>query len=125
MHLTPSEVEILSHRLEVGDCIAECFTDTGDDEPPCLWSFDEIMEVAKRLLAGLPHLPDSPTTLEAEILEDCLTGSTLMQAAEDNQFPVSEGGIGKGKYLSMCKAASSLEVKISQLLGRNVEVNRR
>lgn len=45
IHLTPKEAEIINHRLEVADCIAEVYGPDNDDQ----WSLEDIEDVQAKV----------------------------------------------------------------------------
>jgi len=78
--LTDAQRAIISHRLEVGDAIADCFTDEQHPE----WDSSEIMEVAEQMLRELEETGELhvETSLQREIAIDCMNGSTYYAASE-------------------------------------------
>lgn len=119
MLLTKHETDIVRHRLEVPDAIANFLTDHDEDDPPYEFSEDDIYDAVVDLFNGLPELPDNPTPLQADIIEDCLAGSVYYQAAKSAAD--EDMGCSRGEFLNIAKAAGTLEEKISKLLGREVE----
>jgi len=121
MHLSTLEAEILGHRLEMPDAIAEAMTETLDGEPCLPWSFDDVHAAAVELLEGLPQLPDAPSALQRLILHDTASGSVFWQVAI---AAVEDGDMSRGKLRSIAKAITKLEGKLTSLLGCRVEIER-
>ena len=119
MRLTKHEADIVRHRLEVPDAIEDFLTDREENAPPYEFTGDEIYDAVNDLFHGLPELPDNPTPLQADIIEDCLAGSVYYQAAKSAAD--EEMGCSRGEFLNIARAAGTLEEKISKLLGREVE----
>ena len=78
--LTDAQREIISHRLEVGDAIADCFI--AEQKPK--WDSVEIMEAAEQMLSELEETGELrvETELQREIAIDCMNGSTYYAVAE-------------------------------------------
>lgn len=81
MRLTPIQVAIVEHRLEVPDCIYEALEDTY----PGAYTFDEVCNAADFLTDAIkePFELDALTTLEAEVFKDAVEGSTYADACDD------------------------------------------
>ena len=81
VHLTPTELEILKHRLDVPDALADAIAEENGFE------WDDVSDTAERLSKRieLDHgfVSDQLTVLERIILIDCLDGSTFFGSAED------------------------------------------
>jgi len=73
MKLTPLELEIVKHRLEVSDAIAECLEHDGFD-------YDEVVARADALEKDFTLYDDSK--MDRAILADCCDGSTYFGSAE-------------------------------------------
>lgn len=123
--LTDSEWGILEHRLDLTDCLGECYADTmyaeaedagrkmSDEEHRSLM---ETAEAAADKLNGEIRRTrqidtDKLTALDKWILADCLDGSTFFCDMED---AVWDGELTKGKALSLHKAGHSLERKFNE-----------
>lgn len=103
LNLTPLEREILNHRLEAPDCIAECL----DAET------ESVDRIAAEFIKGNFNAGFAiDRTLAEKILEDAVDGSTYLGAAIDNVSPQRERAI----YRVGC----SLAQKVSELIGRRV-----
>ena len=108
MKLTKTEFEILAHRLEVPDALADC-----------LEQFDKdiIFEQSKFLLKnGLSIELDNLNEVQKAILIDCCEGSTFFADCND---AVASGELSKGKLLSWFRAAESLEKKLGCFVTRH------
>lgn len=111
MKLTKTQTAIMEHRLSIGDCIAETLTTDLDD--PKQYTYDDVEKVAERLWKMLPDLPDKPSSIECDVLEDVLDGCTYfgsMDLYESEQ-----------KCISHIQVACQLEDIISELIGKNVQ----
>ena len=106
MMFTKSELEIVKHRLQVPDAIAECLEDT--------WGYGIVADRAS-LLSENTHLIDWSSELDRDIVVDSLEGSTVFCGIED---AVALGEITKGAALAMHKAAKSLEAKLGITIPR-------
>lgn len=118
MKFTPSEWEVLLHRLGAPDAIAEALTDDRMDgsAPSHGYSYDEIelraMDLAK--CGGvLDAFDDDLTRL---IILDCAEGSTFMCGAND---AVAQGEATRGEILAQLKAINRLEEKLGVEIPRN------
>lgn len=103
---TPTEWEILAHRLAVSDAIADALTDDGAQ-----WSW---MEIATRVddLLGIDKDNidlDDLSELDRAILHDCCTGSTFFA---DVVEAIASGQITQGWANARLKAAYSLDKKL-------------
>ena len=87
--LSPSQAEIIAHRLEVTECIAENETDCGREEDR--WTSDEVEEMADRMLKELErdgavilarHEGDGEESLRCTIAANCMDCSTYYAAHE-------------------------------------------
>lgn len=107
MKFTPLEIEILKHRLEVPDCIAEAL---GDYHP------EDVDAVCWLLITHLDRgewPPEPPGQLECDVLAEAVEGSTYCATLFD-------GEQGKAKYRAACRAAEALAKKVSAIIGRDV-----
>ncbi len=115
---TQSEIDILDHRLQVPDAIADAlesdFPHTGDVQD-LVRQLCHYVKIDRAIEAvALPEL-------EKAILADALEGSTFFASSED---ALALGEISRGQLLNWHNAANSLEQKISNLLGRNIHIPR-
>ena len=123
--LTDSEWAILEHRLDIHDCIAECYADTmlADAEREGRQMTAEQHKAAHDLadeaggnlnseIRGTRQIDtDKLTDLDKWILAECLEGSTLFGNMDD---AVRNGKLTKGKALALRKAGRSLERKFNE-----------
>lgn len=96
MQLTPLEKEILNHRLEVDDCIAEALDADRD----------EVAVACTRLLDD----PTPTNRLDKYILWDAVDGSTYCGNCRDFDSPQ--------KVAAAIKAGRSLAEKVSEAINR-------
>lgn len=122
LHFTPTEWEILQHRLDVPDAIVEALTDTPSG---CLEmcadpqvGFDLIPAVVVEehvdALGATDPFDDgryyvSTGPINRVILEDCVEGSTFFAGL---QAALADKAISTGYYASRVKAARSIETKL-------------
>ena len=112
--LTPSQREIVEHRLgnsdTISDALSEMFPDT---------DLVEITAAAmsEELKSGSLNLDSD---LKLEVFIDCLDGSTFFANSED---AVVSKEISRGQLLAWQKAAKELE-QISVDLGNEVSIPR-
>lgn len=104
MKLTKLETEILNHRLEAPDEIAEALDK---------YMVEDVETVCSLLMQGnfdtcLANAPE----ITADILQDCVDGSTYM-GHSNHESPQ--------KARAMYRAGCSLAVKVSEFIGRDVE----
>ncbi len=111
MRLTKLETEILLHRLEVPDCLAEAL-----DEDP-----DEVALICCQLRTAVSdleaHFAEDRSIhpfLARAILADCVEGSTFVATMES-------GMESSRKISAAVRAMESLAVKVGQLVGRVLE----
>ena len=105
MKFTPTEWEIIDHRLGAADSSAECLSDEPDDAPA---DFDTLLEVCRDLEKIGGDIPD-PTELQLEVIYDCCCGCTFFADIWDE---VALGNLSRGKVLAWFRAATSLEKKL-------------
>ena len=100
MKLTTNEREILQHRFDVSDALAEVLNE----------EYGWKVEVVEDCIDGmnLSDLPPHLGLLQAAILKDCCEGSTFFCDIED---AVARGELTKGKAAAYQRAANSLEFK--------------
>ena len=98
---TKSEWEILLHRLEMPDAIAECLT---SNEPEL---FDEFLKRIESI--SLVNHEIKVGTFEHTVIKECAEGSTYFCNILD---AVAIGEITKVKQTSMNRARKSLERKL-------------
>jgi len=110
INLTPNEFEILQHRLEMPDTLAQVMFDT------YVWDVVEVEEAARKLYErvklqrGIDY--QNLTVVERELLHDCLDGSTFFAGMPDE---VALGRMTRQKQAALHRAADSLEEKFARL----------
>ena len=123
--LTDNEWGILEHRLDIYDCIAECYADTmyAEAEDRGEKMTDEQHKAAyavahdagARLNCDIRSArqidTDKLTDLDKWILADCLDGTTFFTDMDD---AVWDGQLTKGKALALRKAGHSLQRKLNE-----------
>lgn len=115
--LTPTEWDILEHRLQVSDAIAEALTDHAEDcEPHSSYHPDDIEECAELLRKGSwsQACEGFPEKMIHEILEDCVDGCTYFPDIDD---AVAGGDITESQKMTRINAGYSLQEKISNITG--------
>jgi hypothetical protein len=105
--LTPLERDIIKHRLEVPDAIADAVDSTLEEIGACL-NDDEFADCIQYVTDQIEgeFFPQQFGNVEWEILEDCVLGSTYVAAAEsDLGFDVSQQKLNAiyRAYESLCK----------------------
>lgn len=115
IRLTPTEIEILQHRLEVPETIADALEEEHDRETVerCAESLRYYLKNCREIVLGQDAVADA-------ILADCCNGSTFFGSSED---AVALGEITRGKLLNWQRAAASLEKKFESA-GINVSIPR-
>jgi hypothetical protein len=123
--LTDNEWGILEHRLDIHDCIAECYADTMYSEAEGRGekmttaqhkaAYDAADEAGHRLNCDISRTrqidSDKLTDLDKFILADCLDGSTFFNDCED---AVAEGHWTHQKLNALMRSASALERKFNE-----------
>ena len=109
MKFTPSEWEIIVHRLETVDPIAQALTDYPPDDAPAPFTDGEVTAAIHELLEAGANGLDNDTPLTLSILRDCCDSSTYFADIEDAVF---RGELSRGKMLSAFKAADRLDDKL-------------
>jgi len=107
MKFTPTEWEILCHRLAVPDALAEALS-----EPPLYEEgaeyerlYDECHELEK-----IGRIIPNPTERQLEILRDCCEGCTMFADIED---AVALGDLTRSRMDYLFKSAQTLGVKLN------------
>ena len=112
---TKQEWEIIEHRLDSTDAIAEALTDCCEDESPVvLESYNEVESRVYEISEKGQSEIDWESALDMAILRDAIDGNTAMV---DIQDAVACGEITKGKMLRMFKSAYSIQEKTGWQLG--------
>jgi len=111
MNFTGIEWDILSHRLEACDAVAEALCDDEDSA----FGFDEVEDRCRELLDAGPTGVDTTDALTRAIIVDCCEGATMFTDMED---AVAVGQITRGKMLAYFRAARSLEDKVGTFVNR-------
>lgn len=102
MKFTPTQREILLHRLCVPDALADCLEEGFERE--------EVMftagVLAQQIQQGEGWDFEEASELEKAIIKDCCNGSTFFASSED---AVATGEISRGKLRRWNMAADLLE----------------
>jgi hypothetical protein len=123
--LTDNEWGILEHRLDIHDCIADCYAatmysqaaDSGKKMTDAQHkaAYDAADEAGHRLNCDIRKTrqidSDKLTDLDKFILADCLDGSTFFSDCED---AVSWGDWTHQKLNALMRSASALERKFNE-----------
>lgn len=109
--LTKTESDILRHRLEIGDCIADALPE---------YHPEDVMDVAQLLLNRLTF--DEINTSDADEIGVNMTKAVLADAVEGSTWiaaSISEGVRPQtvGRYIA---AGESLAKKIGEYVGREL-----
>lgn len=102
LKLSPLQWEILKHRLEVPECIAEAL-----DNPEAENCAEELERGNLRLA-----ITEYGVELVSDVLEDAVSGCTYYGAASD-QSPLQRSNI--------LRSLDALAEKVGQYIGREVE----
>ena len=110
MGITKVEAEILEHRLEVPDCLAEALE----------IKYEDAFEICDRLLEMVQArmLPRKLDGVEAEVLADVINGSTMYALSET---AAEEGEITKREFREICKAGKRMAIEIEGITGISTE----
>lgn len=111
--LTPTEREILMHRLESG-CIADVLFES--DVAPLDEAENAVHRVTNFVKESALPLEDF-TRLELEVVEDCLDGSTYFADYDD---AMARNQTTRSKVRKWNKAADDLEDAVSKAVGHPV-----
>ena len=106
--LTPLQIEIVEHRLELGDAIYEVLADTYDD---IAYTMGDVFEACDFVSAAikLECHPALWTDLQREVFVESVEGSTYVDTASDAEgYPVDAGGISLQKYNAIVRAFEQL-----------------
>lgn len=104
---TKLEQEIIEHRLDASDALAECLYDTYE------WPHEQVELTCERMKACLEEhgavsiFEDDEVAIE--VLRDCVEGSTFFGSMS---HAVACGETTKGKALASRKAARAIERKL-------------
>ena len=101
--LSKTEWELILHRLEATDAIADCLSEDG------VFEYDVVTKRTEELIKGGVEVVDWTSELDIEILRDCCEGCTLFSGLREE---VALGSTKKWKLLNMYRAASALERKL-------------
>ena len=121
IQLTDMEVDILCHRLEIADVIADCLFNTDED-----FTFDDVEFTARTLhdtinaTKTLPNASDLDN-IDKEVLAEAIEGSTwfpIMQQEYANK------NVSSQTFTKAIVSLESVERKIGQLIGRKVRAPR-
>lgn len=112
---TPTEREIILHRLGVPDAIADALEeDFNSNQFPIT---DTIQRLYAQFKNGEVWDTEEATDLEKAIIKDCCDGSTYFAGSED---AVNRGEWSRGKLHAHQTAAYSIELKLK---AAGIEVN--
>ncbi len=110
---TPTEWEIIEHRLEAGDGLFEAVCEYAEDQDLRV-SRDTVWDTCQDLLSRGPEL-EIKSKLEHALLQAAIEGGGFMVIAEEvNAGPGNkphQSEISHGKYIAYCRAANSIERK--------------
>ena len=110
MKLTKNEKEILMHRIESADCIAEALTDHCEgDEPASSFSINAITSRCEEMEHDGLESVDLSSRLDADIMGDCCDGCTFFGNMED---AVDFEEITRQKATAYYAAAEALSRKV-------------
>jgi hypothetical protein len=129
--LTDNEWGILEHRLDIYDCIAECYADTmyveaedrgekmTDEQHKAAYAV--AYDAGSRLNCDIRNArqidTDKLTDLDKWILADCLDGTTFFTDMDDAVADFQrwkQGTMSRGRALALRKAGRSLERKFNE-----------
>lgn len=108
MNLNPTEKELLQHRLDVPDALADALEE--EFSHPYVEECARVLAKALRTSADLDFSKLSACQLA--LLKDCIEGSTFFADAED---AVAAGTTTRSQLMHWQKAAHSLERKFAAL----------
>jgi len=111
--LTPTEREILMHRLDSG-CVADVLFES--DLAPLDEAENAVHRVTNFVKARTLPLEDL-TTLELAVVEDCLDGCTYFADCDD---AMARNQTTRAKVRGWHKAADALEEAVSKAVGHQV-----
>lgn len=116
---TAAEWQIIEHRLEVEDCVAECLSDEANEVH---FAFEDVENACHDLRVGGRDSVASVVEkygrgMIADILEDCLDGSTFFG---DIDSEVALENITAANVRKLRRAADTLDAKVSEFCGRRV-----
>lgn len=97
---TKTQWELILHRLEISDAVAEVLSDSDIGE------YETIKERAEFLIEHKPNEIEELQPLDLFILRECCEGSTFFADIGD---AVERGEMTKGKMMSYYRAAYKLE----------------
>ena len=101
---TKTEWEIIKHRLEVSDAIAEVIIEDGGE-----WTTEAITSQAKKLISMGAESVDMSNPLIEEIILDAIHGSTFSAAAYG---AYQDGEISRQKLAAYEKAEYQLQERL-------------
>ena len=114
--ITPTQYEILDHRLTLPDCICEVFNAT-ESLPNCEQeqvddSVHKIEEMAKKGFLDFSEL----TEFDRLVLEDVMDGSTYLYQAEEavDKWGWFEDALTERQYQGLLRSAENLTDKIEK-----------
>ena len=112
MKLTPIQINIVEHRLEVPDCLVDVLCDFEDDELPLGEVTPQEVEDAVTELYEIitgPFELAALTKAQRLVFEDCIESSTVPDLAQDAVgYPADAGGMSQQKANAFAKAHERL-----------------
>lgn len=104
--ITKLQAEILNHRLDAPDCIKDALD---------LKDYNRVCDLCDELQKNVNDLklPDSLDGVLADILEDCIDGSTYLADSYLYESPQ--------KCAAMIRSYEQLAEKIAKIIGREVK----
>lgn len=96
---TKPEWDIIEHRLQVPDAIADSLSE--------IYNYNIVFNRACKIQES--KIFDLKNSLDYEIIRECCEGSTFFADIEESKI---EGSLTKGQIMSYYKAAYKLEEKL-------------
>ena len=110
MRITKTQSEILRHRLEVPECIAECLSEIHDPETV----ESRALEICD-FVEDNTSLPPIESEIDRDILENAIEASTFFGSIEYELPPL--------QVSNMMRSGEALAVKIGKHIGRETDIN--
>lgn len=111
---TPTEWEIIEHRLEADDAIYEAVFMDSDSQKLQAVTREQCYEACYGMIRE-GNAPEKPSRIEFECLKDAIEGGVFMAIADECKARPGEeayaDGITHGKYIAYCRAANRIEEK--------------
>lgn len=105
--LTEWQAEVLAHRLEVPDALADVVEDDGLPV-----TYEQVYEACERMLSAVRQhrMPETTSDLERLLLADCIEGSTYLAA------------VGHSVSGRTAQAFEALALRVAALLGKRLRL---